>query len=243
MFLLPPASLAGAVPGSPVIVDGAEGRHAVAVHRLRVGERVLVCDGAGTRADVEVTGLDRHTLLARVIDVEVSCAPEPRFILVQALAKGDRDESAVEAATELGVDVVVPWQAARSVVQWREDRAARGRDRWEAVAVAATKQSRRFRVPQVRPLARTADVLAMVKAASLGLALHEAGRETLASIDLPTAGEVVLIVGPEGGLDDTELAGFAAAGAHTVRLGPEVLRTSTAGPAALAVLNSRGRWA
>jgi len=111
------------------------------------------------------------------------------------------------------------------------------------VAVAATKQSRRFRVPQVRPLARTADVLAVVKAASLGLALHEAGRETLASIDLPTAGEVVLIVGPEGGLDDTELAGFAAAGAHTVRLGPEVLRTSTAGPAALAVLNSRGRWA
>ena len=242
LFLVAPGVLAGATAGTSVAVDGAEGHHAVSVHRLRLGEHVLVGDGVGTQASAEVIGVERHTLLTRVIDVQVRVAADPRFVLVQALAKGDRDEQAIEAATELGVDVVVPWQASRSVAQWRGDKVARGQVRWESLVVAATKQSRRFRVPQVLPLARTSDVIARLSGASLGLVLHEEAERPLAGLSLPSSGDIVLVVGPEGGLADTEVAAFAAAGAVPVRLGSVVLRTSTAGPAALAVLNAKSRW-
>ena len=207
--------LAGATAGTSVEVDGAEGHHAVSVHRLRLGEHVLVGDGVGTQASAEVIGVERHTLLTRVIDVQVRVAADPRFVLVQALAKGDRDEQAIEAATELGVDVVVPWQASRSVAQWRGDKVARGQVRWESLVVAATKQSRRFRVPQVLPLARTSDVIARLSGASLGLVLHEEAERPLAGLSLPSSGDIVLVVGPEGGLSDDEVAAFAAASAAT----------------------------
>jgi 16S rRNA (uracil1498-N3)-methyltransferase len=242
LFLVAPRALAGATAGTTVAVDGAEGHHAVSVHRLRLGEHVLVGDGVGTQASAEVIGLERHTLLARVIDVRVRAAADPRFVLVQALAKGDRDEQAIEAATELGVDIVVPWRASRSVVQWRADKMARGQARWESVVVAATKQSRRFRVPLVLPLAGTVDVIALLSEAALGLVLHEEAEGPLAGVSLPASGDIVLVVGPEGGLADTEVAAFAAAGGLPVRLGSDVLRTSTAGPAALAVLNAKSRW-
>lgn len=242
LFLVAPGSLAGASAGASVLLDGAEGHHAVSVHRLRLGETVLVSDGTGVGASVEVVGIDRHTLLTRVIEVEVSPLPQPRFVLVQALAKGDRDEQAIEAATELGVDAVVPWQAARSVVQWRAEKVSRGQARWEAVVVAATKQSRRFRIPEVRPLARTTEVCELLATATLGVVLHETADRPLSTLPLPDDGEIVLVVGPEGGVADAELAHFRAAGAVAVRLGREVLRTSSAGPAALAVLNGRSRW-
>lgn len=242
LFLLAPGALAEARVGADVVLDGAEGHHAVSVHRLRVGEVVLVGDGAGVRVSAEVIGLDRHTLVTRVLDVGVRPPADPRFVLVQALAKGDRDEQAIEAATELGVDAVVPWQSARSVVQWRADKVARGQARWAAVVTAATKQSRRFHVPQVRSMARTADVVTLLAGAGLGIVLHEEARRPLANVELPSAGEIVLVVGPEGGIAEAELDAFVAAGAVAVRLGPEVLRTSTAGPAALAVLNGMSRW-
>lgn len=242
LFLLAPGALAEARVGADVVLDGAEGHHAVSVHRLRVGEVVLVGDGAGVRVSAEVIGLDRHTLVTRVLDVGVRPPADPRFVLVQALAKGDRDEQAIEAATELGVDAVVPWQSARSVVQWRADKVARGQARWAAVVTAATKQSRRFHVPQVRSMARTADVVTLLAGAGLGIVLHEEARRPLANVELPSAGKIVLVVGPEGGIAEAELDAFVAAGAVAVRLGPEVLRTSTAGPAALAVLNGMSRW-
>ena len=242
LFLLAPGALAEARVGADVVLDGAEGHHAVSVHRLRVGEVVLVGDGAGVRVSAEVVGVERHTLLTRVIEVQVRPPADPRFVLVQALAKGDRDEQAIEAATELGVDAVVPWQASRSVVQWRADKVARGQARWESIVVAAAKQSRRFQVPQVRPLARTADVARLLADAALGIVLHEEADRPLASVELPPTGEIVLVVGPEGGIAQTELDAFAAVGVVAVRLGPEVLRTSTAGPAALAVLNGMSRW-
>jgi 16S rRNA (uracil1498-N3)-methyltransferase len=242
LFLVAPGSLAGAMAGTTVSIGGSEGHHAVSVHRLRIGEEVLVGDGAGVRVSAEVVGVERHTLLTRVIEVQVRPPADPRFVLVQALAKGDRDEQAIEAATELGVDAVVPWQASRSVVQWRADKVARGQARWESIVVAAAKQSRRFQVPQVRPLARTADVVRLLGDAALGIVLHEEAQAPLASVELPPTGEIVLVVGPEGGIAQTELDAFAAVGGVAVRLGPEVLRTSTAGPAALAVLNGMSRW-
>ncbi|WP_311198127.1 RsmE family RNA methyltransferase [Ornithinimicrobium sp. INDO-MA30-4] len=149
----------------------------------------------------------------------------------------------MEIGTELGVDAVVPWQADRSIVRWRGDRAAKGLKKWRQTLIAATKQARRSRIPELAPLADRKIVLDRIAAADVALVLHESAVEPLAEIDVPAeAGEVVLIVGPEGGISEAELADFVAAGARSVRLGSTVLRTSTAGSAAIAVLSAQTRW-
>lgn len=242
LFFAAPGELRDAIPGDVVRLSGDEGHHAVRVRRLRVGEQVLLADGEGRCAGTTVDAVALDSLDLRVVEVRDVPAPSPRFVLVQALAKGDRDIQAVEAATELGVDAVVPWQAARSIVQWRAERAERGRLKWESVVRAASKQSRRMRVPDVEPLATTAGVTGRLAAATLALVLHEDADASLAGVELPASGDVVLVVGPEGGVGADELEAFAAAGAVAVRLGDGVLRSSTAGPAALAVLSARSRW-
>lgn len=242
LFLVDPAALAGRGVGDTVRLDGPEGRHAVTVRRTRVGERLVLTDGAGSRVTGEVVALGAGSLDLLVSDVVLEPEPDPRFVLAQALAKGDRDDQAVEAATELGVDEVVPWQAARSVVQWRGERGERARRKWEAVLVAATKQSRRTRVPVLGATVSTADLAGRARASSLTLVLHEEATRPLAEVALPASGEVLVVVGPEGGIAPEEVAALEEAGAVTVRLGGTVLRSSSAGPAALAVLSARSRW-
>jgi 16S rRNA (uracil1498-N3)-methyltransferase len=227
---------------------GPEGRHAAAVRRLRVGERLDVTDGAGAALRCEVAAVRRDELDCRVLDRATAPQPSPRLVVVQALAKGDRGELAVEMLTEAGVDEVIPWEAARSVVRWEGERGLRSRARWAAAAAEAAKQSRRTRWPVVAELAGTRAVRDRMAGAALALVLHESAAEPLAALvrggpAWPPAGEIVLAVGPEGGISDEELTAFAAAGARTVRLGPTVLRTSTAGVAAAAVLlSATGRW-
>lgn len=245
LFLLDPGRASAARVGGPVVLDGAEGRHAVTVRRIGVGERVLLTDGRGRVLEVEVTGTEPTVLTSRVLAARSEPEPRPRFVLVQALAKGGRDEDAIEASTELGVDEVVPWQAARSIVRWRGEKATKALAKWESVVVAAAKQSRRARVPVVSPAVTTAEVTARCRPGALVLVLHEDASERLSELrtdDLDRVDEIDLVVGPEGGIGPEELEALAAAGARPVRLGPTVLRTSTAGPAALAVLASRVRW-
>jgi 16S rRNA (uracil1498-N3)-methyltransferase len=234
--------LAGAMSGSALLLDGAEGHHGATVKRVGVGEQVLLTDGVGHRVEAVVERIGAGELWLRLQTVTREPQPDPSFVLVQALAKGDRDEQAVEAATEVGVDEVVPWQAARSVVIWRGERAARSRRKWESVVLAAAKQSRRARVPKVGEPADLGAVIQRIEHAALALVLHEEAQLPLAGLELPTSGEVLVIVGPEGGIAPEELTAFAAAGAVAVRLGPNVLRSSSAGPAALAVLSAAGRW-
>lgn len=243
MFLVTVAELADAHTGSVVEVGGDEGRHAVSVVRIAAGEEVLLCDGAGRRAEAVVVDASPGRFAAEVRALHEIAEASPRFVLVQALAKGDRDEQAVEAATELGVDEVVPWQADRSIVRWRgEAKEERGRRRWEAVVSAATKQSRRARTPLVTPVQSTNELVERVGRAGLTLVLHEEATRPLAGLALPDNGEVLVVVGPEGGIAPEELAALTAAGAVVVRLGSEVLRSSTAGPAALAVVSAASRW-
>jgi len=242
MFLLTPERWGHAGVGEVVVLTGPEARHAVQVVRLGVGERVLLGDGAGRRAVSEIISVGQGELTARLLEVETVPGPTPRFVLVQALAKGDRDEQAIEAATELGVDEVVPWQAARSIVQWRGEKEARGRTRWEALVTAAAKQSRRSRVPVVAPLERRAALCQRISSTALALVLHEAASQPLAGVALPDFGDVVVVVGPEGGITPEELEALTSAGAMVVRLGADVLRSSTAGPAALAVISAASRW-
>ena len=225
--------------GARIVLSGAEGHHAADVRRLRAGEAVDLVDGAGLRVRGWVTDVRRGSLTVEVVGAEREPAPQPRLVVVQALPKGDRAELAVELLTEVGVDEIVPWAAARCVAQWRGERTLA---RWRSTARQATKQSRRAWEPVVTPCASTADVVERVGSASRGLGLHESAPEPLSSEAVPESGEVVVVVGPEGGLTGGELAAFAPA-ARVVRLGPTVLRTSSAGVAAAAALLSRTpRW-
>jgi 16S rRNA (uracil1498-N3)-methyltransferase len=235
-------------PGDVLVLEGAQGRHAATVRRIRAGERIDVTDGCGGVAECQVRAVARDRMEAAVLARPDVAAPALRYVLVQALAKGGRDERAIEAATELGVDAVVPWQSARAVVVWSGDRGARGRHRWVATVREAAKQSRRAWVPPVHEPADTADVAQRLAAAAVALVLDEQASLAITKVfgspaRVPDAGDVVLVVGPEGGLTDDERADFRAAGATSVRLGPHILRSSTAGPAAIAALSVlTGRW-
>lgn len=235
--------LAGAVVGGSVELTGDEARHAVVVRRIRVGEQVALTDGAGTTVVVEVAATSKTSLTGPVVSVTRDQAESPRIVVVQAIPKGDRGELAVEVLTEVGVDVVVPWAASRSVAVWRGERAAKSLAKWRSTAREAAKQARRSWWPEVREMASTADVVDLLRVADLAVVLHEAGTRPLAALDVPAQGDVVVVVGPEGGISDEELAAFAAVGAEPVRLGRSVLRTSTAGVAAAAALLARTpRW-
>ncbi|QIK75995.1 16S rRNA (uracil(1498)-N(3))-methyltransferase [Nocardioides piscis] len=231
--------LRGAAVGSTVEVTGDEAHHAVAVRRLRIGEEVVLTDGAGHRVVGVVASTGKRVFTATVSSAEVVARPEPSFTVVQALPKGDRGELAAEVLTEIGVETIVPWAASRSVAVWKGERAVKAHAKWQATAREAAKQSRRSWLPSVASLTSTAEVSGLIAAADLALVLHEEATTSLASLTLPTGGVVVVVVGPEGGVSPDELATFEAAGAVAVRLGAEVLRTSTAGLAAVSALLAR----
>jgi 16S rRNA (uracil1498-N3)-methyltransferase len=258
-----------------IVLTGAEGRHAATVRRVRPGERADVTDGQGLLAECVVTAAGAGQVELRVQTRREVPVPDPLITVVQAIPKGERAELAVETMTEVGVDVIVPWQAERCVARWPADRAPRALGRWRSAAREAAKQARRARVPEVTGLASSADVVARISAAAfaivlepdagvalsqlaLALALAVAqrtgsqpagsqpgvpGPEELSPPPLPVSGDIVLIVGPEGGISPNELTAFTDAGATSARLGESVLRTSTAGAVAAAVLmTATGRW-
>jgi 16S rRNA (uracil1498-N3)-methyltransferase len=237
LYLSP--SLGDAAAGSVVTLGGDEGRHAITVARVRIGETLSISDGAGLVVSGAVASIDGSVLTLEVETATRHPAPAPELWLAQALAKGDRDELAVQAVTELGVSGVIPWAAERSISRWGGPKAVKGRERWASIVREATKQSIRPWVPAVEPIAATAS---LAKLPGLVLVLEPTASARLTEVELD-ADRITLVVGPEGGVSPRELDVLGAAGAVAVRLGPEVLRTSTAGPAALAVLNGRlGRW-
>ncbi|WDF31892.1 16S rRNA (uracil(1498)-N(3))-methyltransferase [Arthrobacter agilis] len=251
LFFAPAADVQAARLGAAFILGGDEGRHAATVRRLTVGERIDISDGDGARLGGVIAAVGAGTVELVIETTERDPSPRHRLVLVQALAKGGRDEQAVEAATELGVDAVVPWHAERSIVRWRGDKAEKGRQKWATLVGAASKQSRRSFVPEVHPVLDTAGLAVWAASIDHVLVLHEdadlalAGRAVAIGAEPTAEGPVTtaVVVGPEGGISDTEVARLAAAGAGTVRLGPHVLRSSSAGPAALVLLNQLlGRW-
>ncbi|GAA1951951.1 16S rRNA (uracil(1498)-N(3))-methyltransferase [Microbacterium deminutum] len=229
-------------PGDAVVLTGTEAHHAATVRRVRVGEEVTIGDGRGVWLAGECESVAPREVVVRIAMRTEVARPHPRIVLVQALAKGDRDELAVQAATELGVDEIVPWQAARSVSRWDAAKAEKGRARWAAIVREAGKQAHRAWLPDVSSLLSSA-ALAGRAAASRLLVLEPNAPTALTSLVLGANDDIVLVVGPEGGIAPDELEALAAAGGEPVRLGDTVLRTSTAGPAALAVVNAAlRRW-
>jgi 16S rRNA (uracil1498-N3)-methyltransferase len=221
------------------------GHHAATVLRLRAGEPLILAEGRGGVASAEVTGVGKGVVEVRVTGREHIPAVDPRLVVAQGIAKGDRGELAVQAMTEIGVDEILPWAASRSVAQWRGERGAKSQQKWATTAREAAKQARRAWLPVVGgdPDCSTKQIAARLASSSVGFVLHEEATVRLSSADLPSDGEIMVVVGPEGGIADAERAAFEEAGAVAVRLGREVLRTSTAGVAALAVLSARlGRW-
>ncbi len=243
VFVVDPGQLTGAA-GAVVTLSGPEGRHAVSVRRLRIGEPVVLTDGAGTAVHGTVAAVEgKDRLEVAVAEHRTEPAPAPRITVVQALPKGDRGELAVETMTEAGVDAIVPWAASRCVTQWKGERGEKALAKWRATAREAGKQARRLRFPHVGDLMTTRQVAGLLTGAGFAAVLHEEGAEPLATAPVPGSGDIVLVVGPEGGVAPEELDAFAAAGARPHRLGPTVLRTSTAGVAATALLLARtGRW-
>jgi 16S rRNA (uracil1498-N3)-methyltransferase len=241
LYLDESLDLAAVEPGAHVELRGDEARHAVAVSRIRRGERIAIGDGHGAIVHGVVTSTGQRELVLEAEEILVEEAPALRITLVQALAKGDRDELAVQAATELGVDAIVPWAAARSVSRWEGQKAEKGRQRWGAIVREAVKQSIRSRLPKVAAIATTAEL--PERLAGMRMLLLEPTATTALSDLRPDDRDLALVVGPEGGIAPAELERLVAAGGESVRLGASVLRTSTAGPAAIAVLNTAlGRW-
>lgn len=231
---------ASAGPGDVVALTGSEAHHAASVRRVRAGEAVTLTDGRGAWLEGAVVSADPKRVEIRIDARDERSVPARRVLLAQALAKGDRDELAVQAATELGIDGIVPWQAARSVSRWHGPKADKGRARWQSIVREAAKQAHRAWIPEVEAVVPTAELAARTGATCV--VLDPWTDAALTSAELP-AGDLMLVVGPEGGIAPEEIERLTAGGAIRARLGDSVLRTSTAGPAALAVLNARlGRW-
>jgi 16S rRNA (uracil1498-N3)-methyltransferase len=225
--------------GDSYALSGPEGRHAAVVRRIGVGQTIVVADGDGRGVRAQVIRVDSAGLLVQVRQCLCAPANPVRFVVAQALAKGDRAELAAEMLTELGVDEIVPWRASRSVVRWNAERAPKALNRWRSTVREAAKQSRRLRIPTVAEPVDTDGLAARIRAGQLALVLHEEALEPIGSVTLPAVGEVVVVVGPEGGIGADEMSILQSAGGRPVCLGEGVLRTSTAGVVALAALKLR----
>ena len=240
-----PVFLVESLPTGVFVLDGPEGRHAATVRRLRAGEQLLLTDGSGGLARCSVTAVDGSSLRLDVTQTWREPAPSPRVVVVQALVKGDRGELAVELATEVGADEIVPWRASRCVARWDDGpRGAKALERWRSTVRSAAKQARRSWVPSVTEPVGTAGLSSLIKASAGALVLDAAASDRLAEVALPSEGDLIVVVGPEGGITDEELAAMTEAGAHCVRLGNTVLRASTAAAVtlgALGVLTPRWR--
>ncbi len=248
VFFCEDRGLDHAVFGDLLRLDGDEGRHAATVKRIACGEEIDLVDGYGTRAVCEVCAADPQGLSLRVLSCVTEAKSQPQLLLVQALAKGGRDEQAIETCTEIGIDAVIPWQSDRAIVRWVGHKAHKGQAKWLSVVRAAAKQARRAFIPEVAEVLHTQALLGFVRTArnsdSLVLVCHEEASLSLTdfiasqSTQLRTAPSIVILIGPEGGVSPKETAALVEAGAILVGLGRNVLRSSTAGAVCVTLLSA-----
>jgi 16S rRNA (uracil1498-N3)-methyltransferase len=223
-------------------VSGDEAHHAIKVLRINVGEEILVSDGAGNWVRASVENIEKKTFTAKVLERGFQPEKSPRLIVVQGLPKSDRVKDAIEILVESGVDLIIPWQADRSISKWQKD----SLDKWQSAAVAATKQSRRYRKPEIIDGLSLSQLLEIESENSAVLVMHESATTKLSEVvtsKFAGMSEIIIVVGPEGGISESELTVLEGAGAHIVGLGPEVFRSAHAGGAALSAVSALiGRW-
>ena len=223
-------------------VAGDEAHHAIKVLRIKLGEEILVSDGAGNWVRAVVENIEKKTFMAKVLERGFQEEKSPRLIVVQGLPKSDRVKDAIEILVESGVDLIIPWQADRSISKWQKDSLGK----WQSAAVAATKQSRRFRKPEIIDGLSLSELLEIESENSAFLVMHESATTKLSEVvtsKFADMSEIIIVIGPEGGISDSELAVLEGAGAQIVGLGPEVFRSAHAGGAALSAVSALiGRW-
>jgi 16S rRNA (uracil1498-N3)-methyltransferase len=223
-------------------VTGDEAHHAIKVLRINLGEEILISDGNGNWVRAAVEKIEKKSFSAKVLERGVQEQRSPKIIVVQGIPKSDRIKEAIEILVESGVDLIIPWQAERSISKWQKDSLRK----WQAVASAATKQSRRFRTTEIIEELSISQLLEVESDRSAILVMHESATKKLSTIvssKFADLDEIIVVVGPEGGVSENELAQFEAAGAHVVALGPEVFRSAHAGGAAISAISALiGRW-
>jgi 16S rRNA (uracil1498-N3)-methyltransferase len=223
-------------------VSGDEAHHAIKVLRINVSEEILISDGAGNWVRASVENIEKKTFTAKVLERGFQPEKSPRLIVVQGLPKSDRVKDAIEILVESGVDQIIPWQADRSISKWQKD----SLDKWQSAAVAATKQSRRFRKPEIIDGLSLSQLLEIESENSAVLVMHESATTKLSEVvtsKFAGMSEIIIVIGPEGGISESELTVLEGAGAHIVGLGPEVFRSAHAGGAALSAVSALiGRW-
>jgi 16S rRNA (uracil1498-N3)-methyltransferase len=223
-------------------VSGDEAHHAIKVLRITVGEEILISDGAGNWVRASVENIEKKSFAAKVLERGFQQEKSPRLIVVQGLPKSDRVKDAIEILIESGVDLIIPWQADRSISKWQKDSLAK----WQNVAVAATKQSRRFRKPEIIDGLSLSQLLEIESENSAILVMHESATTKLSQVvtsKFAEMSEIIIVIGPEGGISESELELLQSVGAHIVGLGPEVFRSAHAGGAALSAVSALiGRW-
>ena len=231
------------VVGSSFTLGGPEAKHAVSVRRMSIGEAIAVSDGSGIKIRGRVSKLQKETLELSVESIDEILPPNCQLFLVQALAKGDRDELAIQACTELGVFGVIPWQAERSISIWKAEKRQKGQTRWQAIVTEAAKQSLRALIPKVGEVLDSQELGSALAGFDQVLILDPEATTSITDLTPRATGRVAVVVGPEGGMSEQELESFAKAGFSSVRLGAGVLRTSTAGMAAVSYLQAKlGDW-
>lgn len=229
--------------GSTFNLAGPDAKHAVTVRRMAVGEAIAISDGAGIKIRGKVVKLNKDSLEMSVDNLESLPTPKVQLHLVQALAKADRDELAVQACTELGIFGVTPWQSERSISIWKEEKKTKGQLRWQTIATEAAKQSLRAFVPVVGKVLSSQELVQTLAGFDQVLVLDPESKASITQVQLPSSGSIAVVVGPEGGISPVELAAFSDAGFELVHLGEGVLRTSTAGMAAMSFLQAKlGDW-
>ena len=229
--------------GSTFVLGGPEAKHAVSVRRMGPGEAIAVSDGAGIKIRGKVSKVSKDNLDLVVESVETLATPNVQLHLVQALAKGDRDELAIQACTELGVYGIIPWQSDRSVSIWKDDKKIKGQTRWQTIVTEAAKQSLRAFAPKVEAVHNSEELVTRLAAFDAVMVLDPAAKTSISRVSIPSSGSIAVVVGPEGGISDPELEAFGLAGFSSVSMGTGVLRTSTAGMAAVSYLQAKlGDW-
>ena len=229
--------------GSSFTLGGPEAKHAVSVRRMTIGESISVSDGSGVKMRGKVTKVKKETLEISIESIEELFAPKSQLVLIQALAKGDRDELAIQACTELGLFGVIPWQADRSISIWKAEKKQKGQARWQSIVTEAAKQSLRAFIPRVEKVLDSQELIPALQVFDQVLILDPEAEKSITEFNPPADGKIAIVVGPEGGISEQELESFRQSGFSSVRLGRGVLRTSTAGMAAVSYLQAKlGDW-
>lgn len=207
--------------------------HAIRVLRIKSGEFFNLSDGKGAWSHVEAKDVHKKHITVEVLSSGVQEPLDTHFTVIQAVPKGDRIKESVELSTEGGVDRIVMWKASRSIGKSDEKI-----EKLQTTAREASKQSRRFRIPEILGVATTSAVVDQIAQADLAIVLHESATLKLSQIVTPGCKRVAIIIGPEGGLTDEEIETFAAAGAKVALMGRPILRSAHAGLAALSAVNT-----